>query len=244
MPAPAPITYSSPTQQVASFRNQQLGALTTGQATPGASVGPTTPAAFGASGQTKLSPQQQIKQGLGSFRENIMASSKRQTATALLGAQKKQAASQVAVSGGVTGQGASTGSAGQAYTPQGNLSAARNKALSLASSYVGTPYVLGGTSHKAIDCSGLVMMVYNQLGYNITRHSATWQGQNIPGVRTSLSNLRPGDIVAWKNGEHIAIYAGNGEIIEAANERTGTVRRKLWDSPSNVYGIQLRLPGE
>lgn len=133
---------------------------------------------------------------------------------------------------------------GRAYTPDGNLSAARNKALGIASSYLGTRYVLGGTSHKGIDCSGLVMMVYNQLGYNINRHSATWQGKNIPGVRTSLNNLRPGDIVAWKDGSHIAIYAGNGEIIEAANPRVGTVRRKLWASPSAVYGIALRLPGE
>src|SRR5690606_5971125 len=112
------------------------------------------------------------------------------------------------------------------------------------SSYLGTPYVLGGTSYRGIDCSSLVMMVYNQLGFNITRHSATWQCKNIPGVRTSIANLRPGDIVAWKDGSHIAIYAGNGEIFEAANPQRGTLRRKLWANPNAVYGIALRLPGE
>jgi cell wall-associated NlpC family hydrolase len=50
--------------------------------------------------------------------------------------------------------------------------------------------------------------------------------------------------VAWKDGSHIAIYAGNGEIIEAANTRVGTVRRKIWASPDQLFGIAVRLPGE
>jgi len=75
------------------------------------------------------------------------------------------------------------------------------------------------------------------------QHSAGWQGRNIPGVRTAVSNLQPGDIVAWKDGSHIAIYAGNGYIIDAAS-RTGTTTRKLWTSTDNVYGIALRLPEE
>lgn len=134
--------------------------------------------------------------------------------------------------------------AGRAYKADGSLSDSRNALLKDASSYIGTDYVLGGRTKQGIDCSGLVMAVYNKLGFKISQHSAGWQGKNIPGVRTSVKNLRPGDIVAWKDGSHIAIYAGNGEIIEAANTRVGTVRRKLWASPDKVYGIALRLPGE
>jgi len=132
---------------------------------------------------------------------------------------------------------------GEAFDANGNLSDARRFAVQSASSYRGTPYQLGGTSARGIDCSGLVMAVYNQLGYGISQHSAGWQGRNIPGVRTSVSNLRPGDIVAWKDGSHIAIYAGNGEIIDASRSK-GTTRRSLWASPQEVYGIALRLPGE
>lgn len=134
--------------------------------------------------------------------------------------------------------------AGKAYKADGTLSDSRNALLKDASSYIGSKYVLGGTTHKGIDCSGLVMSVYNKLGFKISQHSAGWQGKNIPGVRTSVKNLRPGDIVAWKDGSHIAIYAGNGEIIEAANTRVGTVRRKLWAPESAVVGIAVRLPGE
>ena len=158
---------------------------------------------------------------------------------------KQAAASSAPQRTGAVGGGQANGRpVGQAYTPNGALSNSRNQVLASASSYLGSPYVLGGTTTKGIDCSGLVMMVYNKLGYGITRHSATWQGNNIPGVRTSMNNLRPGDIVAWKDGSHIAIYAGNGEIIESANERVGTVRRKLWAPQSAVFGIALRLPGE
>lgn len=120
----------------------------------------------------------------------------------------------------------------------------RQKVLSNAQSYVGSPYVLGGVTKQGIDCSGLVMNVYNKAGFNVTQHNATWQGQNIPGVRTTIDNLRPGDLVAWRDGSHIAIYAGNGKIIEAANPTVGTVQRPIWADPSQIFGIKLRLPGD
>ena len=134
--------------------------------------------------------------------------------------------------------------AGKAFDNFGNLSSSRQSLLNDASSYIGSKYVLGGTTKQGIDCSGLVMSVYNKMGFNVSQHSAGWQGRSIPGVRTAVSNLRPGDIVAWKDGSHIAIYAGNGEIIEAANTRVGTVRRKIWAPDNQLFGIAVRLPGE
>lgn len=136
-----------------------------------------------------------------------------------------------------------------------NPTGARGQALTLARSYLGTNYVLGGESHKGIDCSGLVQLVYTNMGFRVPTHSAADQGQTggrhngngIPGVKMAWgdSRLQPGDIIAWKSGEHIAIYAGNGTIIEAASGPVAghrTVERKLWDSPSNVVGIHLTFP--
>jgi cell wall-associated NlpC family hydrolase len=146
-----------------------------------------------------------------------------------------------------TGQGGS--SAGFASSEQGdfevdgNLSQSRQDVVRSAQSYAGTPYQLGGKTAQGIDCSGLVMAVYNQAGYDISQHSAGWQGRNIPGVRTSLDNLQPGDIVGWKDGSHIAIYAGDGMIIDASSSK-GTSRRRLWAPESAVYGIKLRFPGD
>lgn len=223
-----------PRSEVQSFINQDLGRLNAGlSAAPGA----TSPAAIRQGSRVQapvqLSAQKQIA--------DVRAGGQRLTQGVQLVQkvrQQREAARQR------LGQPQYGGSPqGRAYTPDGRLSASRNRALQLASSYLGTRYQLGGTTYKGIDCSGLVMMVYGQLGYKLS-HSASAQGRNIPGVRTSLSNLRPGDLVAWKDGSHIAIYAGNGMIIEAANPRVGTVRRKLWAPASAVYGIALRLPGE
>lgn len=132
-------------------------------------------------------------------------------------------------------------------------SAERNAALAGAYSWIGTHYVLGGENKQVeVDCSGLVQAIYSKLGFNVPTHSAADQGQTggrnngngIPGVRTNFANLQPGDLVAWKDGSHIAIYAGNGQIIEAANTKVGTVRRALWDDPNNVVGIHLTFGDE
>lgn len=139
----------------------------------------------------------------------------------------------------------------KAYVYDPSLDKARNKALALATSYLGTRYQLGGESHQSIDCSGLVQAVYQQMGYRVPTHSAADQGQTggrhnsngIPGQRVAWgsSALKPGDLIAWKDGSHIAIYAGNGQIIEAANTKVGTVKRALWANPNDVVGIHLAL---
>lgn len=125
----------------------------------------------------------------------------------------------------------------------GDLNQTRQDVVRRTASYAGTPYQLGGRTAQGIDCSGLVMAVYNQAGFDISQHSAGWQGRNIPGVRTAVSNLQPGDVVAWKDGSHIAIYAGNGMIWDASRSK-GTSMRKLWAPQSAVYGIKLKFPGE
>ena len=133
--------------------------------------------------------------------------------------------------------------AGAAQIPAGT-SNLRSKAIGLASTYLGSRYVLGGNTHQGIDCSGLVQQVYRQLGFNPPRLAAQ-QAAYMPGVRTSVNNLRPGDLVAWADGSHIAIYAGNGQIIQAANPRQGVIRSPLRaQTNQNYYGIAVRFPGE
>ena len=94
-----------------------------------------------------------------------------------------------------------------------------------ARKYVGMPYVWGGSSPAdgGMDCSGLVQYVYGQNGVDLPRVSADQarSGTAVP----SLDQARPGDLVAWDNStrnsgaDHIAIYLGDGKILEAP--RTG-----------------------
>lgn len=85
--------------------------------------------------------------------------------------------------------------------------------VSTAYSLIGTPYEWGGTDPATgLDCSGLVGYCYKQAGITLPRTSDEIHElgeQNGDDVTSPM----PGD-VCWKEG-HVAIYVGNGKMIEA-----------------------------
>ncbi|WP_426242319.1 transglycosylase SLT domain-containing protein [Nocardioides sp. LHG3406-4] len=112
-----------------------------------------------------------------------------------------------------------------------------------AKQYVGVPYVWGGTSPTGMDCSGLVQLVYKEFGYDLPRVSADQARAGRPVA--SMAEARPGDLIAWDNSsrnsgvDHIAIYMGDGKMIEAP--RTGLDVR-IVDVPSTPDVIRRILP--
>ena len=87
-----------------------------------------------------------------------------------------------------------------------------------ARTYIGTPYENGGTSHSGIDCSGLTMMSWRAAGVYLP-HSSYGQYDDVHHV--PLSELQPGDLVFYYRGpSHVAIYVGNGQVIEALTSGT------------------------
>lgn len=113
-----------------------------------------------------------------------------------------------------------------------------------ARKYLGLPYVWGGTDpSKGMDCSGLVQVVYENLGYDLPRVSADQARAGRP--IGSMSEAQPGDLIAWDNSgrnkgaDHIAIYIGDGKMIEAP--RTGLDIRVI-DVPSTPDYIRRILP--
>ena len=92
--------------------------------------------------------------------------------------------------------------------------------VSIAESMLGVPYVFAGSSSSGIDCSGLVMYCYAQVGISLP-HGATqiWLHS---GVSVPRSDIKPGDVVCYDYGSycgHVAIYVGDGQVIHASSTR-------------------------
>ncbi|OAH41164.1 hypothetical protein AYJ66_07955 [Dietzia cinnamea] len=100
--------------------------------------------------------------------------------------------------------------------PDGSVVTAPNEqaagAVRNALSQQGVPYVWGGTTPgQGLDCSGLTQWAYRDAGVEIPRLA---QEQGV-GVQVSAQDLMPGDLLVWDG--HVAMYIGNGQIVEAGD---------------------------
>lgn len=86
-------------------------------------------------------------------------------------------------------------------------------AFGAARAALGLPYAWGHAGPTAFDCSGLTQWAYAHAGVAIPRTS---QDQAHAGQPVPLSQARPGDLVVYRSdASHVAMYAGNGQVIHA-----------------------------
>lgn len=133
--------------------------------------------------------------------------------------------------------------------------------MKTALEFHGIPYLWGGTSSKAIDCSGLVTNIYFMNGVQLPRDAdqQTLVGREISTDFTP-AGLEPGDLLffgrrATETGEenvtHVAMYMGKGEFIHSAGykERVSinsmdSLQENFIESYPDIFIRSVRILGE
>ena len=126
--------------------------------------------------------------------------------------------------------GGSTSSGTVTTTPvtyTGPTSTQAGQAVAFAYAQLGKPYVYGATGPDDYDCSGLVQAAWASAGVSIPRTTYE-QWAALPHI--PLSDLQPGDLILYNGESHVAIYVGDGEIIDAPH--TGAVVEKVAEATS------------
>jgi gamma-D-glutamyl-L-lysine dipeptidyl-peptidase len=90
--------------------------------------------------------------------------------------------------------------------------------LSVAKQLLGVPYLWGGTSCKATDCSGLTKTSYYSQGIILARDASQQVRYGQHPDFTDFRNLEPGDLLFFgsKRVSHVALYIGNGLYIHSS----------------------------
>ncbi|WP_307872817.1 C40 family peptidase [Paractinoplanes ovalisporus] len=119
------------------------------------------------------------------------------------------------------------------------------QALRFALAQRGDPYVWSEEGPDEYDCSGLMYAAYRSVGFQLTRVSRDqyWQTRNKVVSRYSLL---PGDLLffsytnSWRGIHHVAMYAGDGMMVEAPrtglNVRLTPVRWSRLFQATRVFG--------
>lgn len=122
-----------------------------------------------------------------------------------------------------------------------NLNPTSENIISTAKKFLGIPYLWGGTSTKAFDCSGFTKTVYFLNGIILPRDAS--QQVNVGDcVDTTINfeKLQPGDLLFFGRKEnenhsekivHVGIYIGDTEFIHAS----GMVKINSLDKDRNNY---------
>lgn len=118
--------------------------------------------------------------------------------------------------------------------------------VNLAEQMKGRPYLWGGTSALAMDCSGFTKMVYFMHGIILARDASLQVRHGQPvNSGNSVENVQPGDLLFFGQKEHeeqperithVAISTGNTEYIHAA----GKVEKNSFNPDSKIYSEYRR----
>lgn len=107
-------------------------------------------------------------------------------------------------------------------------------AIGAAKTMLGKSYTWGGEDPStSFDCSGLVKWAYAQAGVELPRASYQQVNAGTP-VPVDPAQLRPGDLLFSSSRGlpvgHVALYLGEGKVIEATRSGGVVINNVDWDS--------------
>lgn len=126
--------------------------------------------------------------------------------------------------------------------------ATQENIIATARQFVGFPYMWGGTSIKAMDCSGFTKTVYFLNGVILERDASqqALTGEDVD-ISKNFDNLTAGDLLFFGSKAtndkkeritHVGIYIGGGEFIHSA---TSVRINSLIPEAANYYDGSNRL---
>ncbi|MCW2538646.1 MAG: NlpC/P60 family protein [Frankiales bacterium] len=179
-------------------------------------------------------------------------------------ALRRAAAARAAAAAAAAANNNNTQSGDNTYLPPANsmggwTAAKGNAAVARALHTLGTPYAWAGGGYNGptygvnspgtdgwndsavygYDCSGLSMYAWAPQGLYMAHYAAT-QYTQAGSYHPSAGNFQPGDLLFWSGDgsiggiHHVAIYIGNGNVIQAPNSGS-YVQITPWDQVSPDY---------
>ncbi len=123
----------------------------------------------------------------------------------------------------------------EAALPRSCIAAITNHAYS----FLGVPYLWGGTSYEGIDCSGFVQLCYRMGGYVIPRDAD--QQHAFLQQKIYRNHLQEGDLIFFGRQEitHVAIALNNHEYIHSEGQLYNCVTINSFDPADEHYYQRL-----
>lgn len=92
--------------------------------------------------------------------------------------------------------------------------------ISFAKRMMGFPYLWGGASSKAVDCSGFTKLMYYTQGLILARDASQQVKYGEPIDISHMDNLEKGDLLFFGSSAerpgHVGIHLGNGDFIHSS----------------------------
>jgi cell wall-associated NlpC family hydrolase len=107
------------------------------------------------------------------------------------------------------------------------------KAVAYAYNAIGVMYSYGADGPNGYDCSGLTSAAWRSAGKSLPHNAAQ---QINATARIGRGDLKPGDLVFYRNGGHVGLYVGGGQIIDASHAGKPVSKRDMDVMPPTGYG--------